>query len=255
VFRILLTLLFFTTSAHANSNSWGSWQEVEALRQSGQSAQALELLGAHPSDDPAYDYNIGTLYLDLGENGKAVAFLDRANHRLPRKESIQHNLRLARERLQQALGEGRLDPASSTIESLLDQVPRDEIRGVIGLLLLLLVAFAFRNYRKNRSLIRVFKDPACGLTEIALAITVSIWLADSFALRFPPAFTLASTTIRSGPGSEFSELSRLVPGVKLRLTGTRSNAQNSESGPVWVQVRFSPDHLGWVEDSALLKWN
>ncbi|OFZ53081.1 MAG: hypothetical protein A2428_02550 [Bdellovibrionales bacterium RIFOXYC1_FULL_54_43] len=287
---LMTTLIFFSAQAamaeSGQKMDWGNWAEARALYDSGKPEEALRAFLNHPDPENAsYYYNLGTLSFRLGRIGAALAYFEKANRLRPHDPSIQHNLQLARSTLGKAIGDEKLDRASNSLESLADRVPLDEVRGTFGLLCFILALIWLRSYLKIRELRKTLLQPAALFGLLGVAITGSLYGAQRLAEIHPPSVCLEGESIRSGPGSHFIELAQVEPGMKLRLLGPSSEAAGGSdaagvapaatlaqasptavaspgasaespkpvSQPVlWVQVRYSPDGIGWIRASSLL---
>jgi tetratricopeptide (TPR) repeat protein len=225
------------------SEVWGPWQEARAHFDAGAYSKALQSLQAAPMQTANFHYNLGTVYYQLGNHGQAVAHLEKANRLKPHDSAIQHNLKLARTQLERRIGETRLDSASSWAESVADQLPFDEVRGVMGAVVIVLIVFWGRAYWKTRSIRKTLLQPAAVLTFLALLLTTGLYWVEKSGETHPAAIALEPQIIRSGPGEQFIELSRVESGSKLRVLGGNS---------AWSQIRFGADDIGWVPASSLL---
>lgn len=282
VIQILIALsLFFAAqggladapgSALANQLTASSeFEPIQAAFQSEKFDEALRQIQAHPHDDGAYYYNLGTVLLKLGRIGQATAYLEKANHLQPHDVAIQQNLHLARNALGQSIGPERLDAASSWGETLADRLKLDEIRGAFGLVAFIIALFWIRSYIKTRKLRETLMKPAGWLGIGALAITAGLYGVERMSGLNPVAVCLEHTSIRSGPGDTYVELSQTEAGMKLRALGPTSEQINPSSVstaavppspapsagpgaalPLWRQVRYSSDGIGWIRASSVL---
>jgi tetratricopeptide (TPR) repeat protein len=245
---------------------------------SGKFESALQQMQAHPQDDGTYYYNLGTVLLKLGKTGQATAYLEKANRMQPHDVAIQQNLLLARNALSQTVGAEKLDPASSWSENLTDRLSLDEIRGAFGLVAFVIALFWIRSYLKTRSLRETLMKPAGWLGIGALAITAALYGIERLSGLNPVAVCLEHTSIRSGPGDSYVELAQMEAGVKLRALGPTSEqvstqpaaspvpgaspsaspsagpatADTVQAPPLWRQIRYSSDGIGWVRASSVL---
>ncbi len=245
IFGFVLGGLFFTPRPFASANDW---QSALSLDQQGKAQDALRLFLSHPSDDAPYFYNVGSLYYKLGQPGPAVAYLEKAKRLKPHDPDIQNNLRVAQAALGELIGTHRLNPASNWVEDLADPISLDEVRGILGLVALILVLIWIRAYAKTNDLNKTFFQPAGFFGLLGLGITVGLYSAQRLARDHPPVVCIQPETIRSGPGDQFLELAQESPGVKLRLLGSSSNEQNEQ----WYQVRYARGKIGWARASGLL---
>lgn len=243
-----LWLLCFLGNPGMSAESPG-WEQVNALARVGNWQEAIQVLEAHPNDrgeNPSYFYSFGTLHYQAGHFGLARAYLEKANRLLPHNTTIQHNLRLARKATSKIIGSERLDPASSWLESIADQIPLDELRGTLGLLALILTLIWTRVYWKSHSLRQTFFQPSGFFCALGFLVTVSLYGICRAAEQTPPLICLERQMVRSGPGDHYLEIHPVEVGTKLRLLDTSS---------LWYQVRFSRDSaggVGWVRASSVL---
>jgi len=235
-------------------NNWAQWKEARELYQQGQYAEALKSLKAQAGPGASYHYNLGIIYYRVNQLGNAVAHLEKANRLRPHDPDIQHNLLVARSALGKLVGESRLDAASTPLESFADNIPIDEMRGVLGLVVFVLTLFWIRSFAKTRSVRRTLLKPSGLIGIIALGIAMTLFAAQQLATVHPPAACIASQTIRSGPGENYLELARVEPGMKLRILGPASNTPGTDGTPgeEWKQIRYSAEGIGWIRTSSLL---
>ncbi len=242
-------------SAANSAPDWGLWAEARQLQEAGKPKEALQVLLAHPTSDCSFFYNAGTLWLETSPeplaSGTALAYLDRAKQCFPGDTEVFHNWHVAKSRFEKQMGVDNYDLSSTPFENLVGSIPIDEIRGVTGLVLVLLVGFLYRFYRSSRSLRGLFLRKEIIPIELALLITLSVLVANRFATKNPSAMVLEPATIRSGPGNSYVELKKINPGFKLRTTGERHTVTEGET-EVWIQVRYTKEDLGWTIEKSLL---
>ncbi|MGZ3698773.1 MAG: hypothetical protein ACXWPM_00465 [Bdellovibrionota bacterium] len=248
-------LIFFFLPFHAawsQPPSLGDWEEASSLYSSGQYDKALDAFRAHPRNNAAYYYNLAATLFHLGRIGQATAYFEKANHLEPHDPDIQHNLETARSALGRTLGADRLDPASSSMEILADRVPLDELRGILGLVGLILGFVWLRGYLRTRRFFKTLLQPSALIAGAAFLATGILFAAQRVAQAHPPAVCLDRQSVRSGPGEKYMELSQLEAGTKVRALGPVDTVANGTSTEEWRQVRFSADGIGWVRTSSLL---
>ncbi len=250
---LAIVLLGLAESVFANGEpgeEWADWRAAQQAAQSGNYSEAEKLLRAAPKESANYHYNLGTLAAHQGKWGHAVAHLEKANALRSHHSSTLHNLRIARRSLAQHGGpaESDLDRASNWLESLADQVPLNEIRAVLGMTGLLLIGVWARQYYRSRSLKATLLQPAGLIAAAALLITLTLYGAERTASSHPAAIALDATIVRSGPGTQFTELSRVDAGVKVRVLGP----SEQDTQDTWLQVRYGPHEIGWITASTLL---
>ena len=228
---MLFVTIFLTTSLlHAEQKL--NWQET------------LNQLQKKPESTSGYFYNLGTVYYRVGQVGRAVAFLEKANHVHPHDSDIQYNLSVAQAALSKTIGPENLDPSSSWAEKIADRTTLDEVRATLGLLAVIVVLLWTRAYLATRKVRTAILQPAGILSLIGFILTTAIYGTQRWASGFPAAVCLDPLVIRSGPGESYLPLSRVESGVKLRILEASEGA--------WQQVRYSQDGIGWVKASELL---
>lgn len=255
-FSILLALVWglsvpASTLAQASADSWS---KVVELERAGQLDEAIRLLESEASPHGADSYNRGTLYAKKGQWAQAVAYLEKAKQEIPHDPDVSFNLSIARDELEKILGPGRLDPASHWLERLADQAPLTEIRGLLGLCGLIMIALWLRSYAKHRVLRRALLQPAGLWVLFSFLLTFGLYLAERITHPSPPGMILATEIVRSGPGKSYLDLGRVEAGMKIRVLGanpTPTEQSNTES-ELWRQVRFSGDQVGWIPEKCLL---
>jgi tetratricopeptide (TPR) repeat protein len=225
-------------------NGSSDWQEAKSLYEAGKFDEALQAFQTHPNDTAQYFHNLGTVYYRVGQPGRALAYLEKANSLKPHDPETQHNLHLAQAAVGQLIGEARLDAASTGLESLADRVSLQEVRGALGLLGLLVAVLWLRAYWKTRNLKRTFLQPAGFIGLLGFGLTAGLYFTERLAQSHPPAFAVERQVIRSGPGDQFAQLGQVEPGMKIRLLGPVDQD--------WRQVRYSTDGIGWIKASSLL---
>ncbi|OFZ70322.1 MAG: hypothetical protein A3K03_03895 [Bdellovibrionales bacterium RIFOXYD1_FULL_44_7] len=244
---LVLSLILASVSLAAGEQNT-KWEEFRSFYDTGKYQEAIQSLKRHPSNDANYFYNLGNTYYRLGQFGLATAYLEKSNRTRAHDPDIQQNLSLAKAALSKQIGEDRIDPASGWIESISDNAPLDEIRGILGLFAFVLTLLWIRSYYKSRSLKRTLLQPAGLLGLLALAITASLYLIQRLNASSPPAVAVTAESIRSGPGEQFIELTRIEPGMKIRLL-----EKSAKSGDeAWQQIRYSKSSIGWIKESSLL---
>jgi tetratricopeptide (TPR) repeat protein len=238
-------------AAQSEDGNWLHWQEARQLYQSGKYDDAFQSLSAQPSgNDPLYFYNLGTIAYRQGRTGAALGYFEKANRLKRHDPDIYHNLELTRSELEKTLGPGKLDPASNWTENLADQVSLEEIRGVFGAIMLILAIFWIRTYWKNRDLKATLLRPAALVGAVALLLVGGLYWTETLASSRSPAVALSRQSVRSGPGDTFVELGQVDAGAKVRLLGSASS--EGAAAEEWLQVRFSPDGIGWVRAKDFL---
>jgi tetratricopeptide (TPR) repeat protein len=235
------------------------WSEVFKLADHRRYAEALEELQKHPREDAHYFFNLGTLYHQLGQEGPAVAYLEKAYRLQPKDSDIQSQWLLARDALGRAIGIELIDPASSGLERTFEDLPSDfrqftpPLFALIGLILALRL---YANGRKfDRPYSRIWDQPTAKMSLMCLTLSLIGWGLSLAAAANPPAICLESQILRSGPGPHFLEIAKAPAGMKVRLlrvSVTETSDPAVPASPVWQQVRYSAEGIGWIPSSSLL---
>ena len=249
---VLFFFLFILTQpALTDSPPLPQWQNIRNLYDAGKYEEALRVLTENPLPTASYYYNLGNIHYRLGKYGQATAFYEKANRLHPHDPDIQHNLKLSRSTLSQVLGQETLSPSSSWLESMADNIPPDEVRGILGVVAFIVLLFWTRSYLKTKKFKATLLRPSGYLGLIAFFITVSLYAAQRVAQSNPPVICLEEQTVRSGPGDHFLALAKINQGVKLRFVG-QSAQGSSDPSETWQQIRYAPDSIGWIRASSLL---
>lgn len=255
MWKTAFLFLVFSGASFSWAESPKEWNEVRSLYDSGKTNDALLLLLKNPSPDPSYFYNVGTMYLKTQRAGLAVPYLEKALRLSPLDRDVRHNLELARTELGRLISSERVDPASTLLDSVGDQLALAPTRAVLALLGLVLLLFSVRIYSKRGSA-KEWILSGLGPIGVVILCILSLYSASSLLVpgqplgSHPAAFPVEHQTLRSGPGDQFLELTQVEAGTKLRLLGSAPGS-NGDTG-LWYQVRFSEDRIGWIKASSLL---
>ncbi len=247
---LLSTFLFADSpSQPLTPIQWREWESVKQLYDAGKYNEALNELSTHPKEIASYYYNLGTIYFQLNQAGKAVAFLEKANRLDFHDSDININLRIARQALSQLIGKENVDPASTWTESIADRLTATEVRGGLSFGVLVFIILLFQAYVRTRNIFKALLKPAGVIGFAGFVVTLGIYGIYQMAGSSPPAICTEHEVVRSGPGERFSELGKLESGAKVRVLETVTHDQQAE---IWQQIRFSQDGIGWVRASHLL---
>ncbi len=239
---LLLTISSWVgTGAHATGYNP---DELKRLVDASKFEEAKVLL--EQSDDPsaAAFYNRGYVAFRMGQTGKAVAYFEKASQLAPSDDDTRHNLLLARQRLLNETGLKTLDPASGLLERFSEGIPVEGVKNVWGLVSLLLVFAWLRGFALKRSLRHSIFRPVALILFLAWTATTLVWSLGKSPSRHSAAVAIEASVIRSGPGPGYTELTRVVAGVKVVKLGPVQ--------PGWIQVRYDEDGIGWVESANVL---
>lgn len=232
------------------SGNWAEWKDAKSFYDVGKYEDALRALQQHPQESASYYYNLGTLFFQNGNLGQSVGYLEKANRLNPHDPDTQYHLSIARSALGRALGEDKVDPASSWLEGLADRISLEEVRTTLGLLAMIVILLWIRAYWATRNIKAALFKISGLLGILGFSITAGIYGIQRWANSCPPAISLERLSVRSGPGEHYLELSQIEAGAKLRLLGPAAQAGQGET---WKQVRFSQDGIGWAKAGSLLE--
>lgn len=246
-FGLLSFLMSFSLSIHGLASDWPTeWTDAKNLYDQGKYPEALDAfrqsVAANPSlQNGPYFYNLGNLFYRLEKYGVALAHYEKAIKMLPHHSDVLHNLNLTKQKLGNLKD---LDPSSTFLEKIADRIPLEEVRGLLGLVVLFSVFICFKPYLKTRDLKRTFRSPTGKIALFGIFLVSSLYLVELSSSQYPPAVCTEPQTIRSGPGENFLDLGQAQPGVKFRVLGPKSES--------WVQVRYGESSVGWLPFSSLL---
>lgn len=258
---VILAMFIFSGISSLRSNvkeTWENWKEARELYDGGKYEAALDAFKQNPSADASYYYNLGNVHFRLGKFGLAIANYEKAKYLRPHDPDIRHNLKLAQTNLIKTSGRENLDPASSKIESIVDNIPIEEARAILGLTAFLIIFMWTRPYLRTRSLRKTIRHPAGLCAVLAFAITGVLFLAKHTAAANPPAVCLERLIIRSGPGDTYLELTKIDEGTKIRVLGSGVEQPTSDTAKEsWRQVRYAINEdgdelIGWIRESGIL---
>ncbi len=224
-----------------------TWEEIASLNAAGKYDEALRALARAPQSSATYYYNVGTLHYQLGRFGPSVAYLEKARRMDPFDLEVRKNLSLSRAQLQKVVGSERLDPAGNWLSGLSDELPLEQIRALVGLAALLLAWTWILEYRKSSRLRPTFRSPLSVVGIVALSAALILLGVSRWGDMSHPATFLEPSSVRSGPGPSYLELSRMDAGTKIRVIGSRSVAEET-----WLQIRYSSSDVGWAPGKSLL---
>jgi|GEM_PF-804439 len=242
-----------------------NWPEVHAQYQQGRFNEALQLLKkiAPQQIDEAnratYYFNLGTLSYRVGDLGKAVAFLEKANRLASNNSQVQHNLSLARSAWGKSIGADRLDPGASLADWWIDRTRSPKAQALFALFTFAILLMAMRRYSnlRSRSIRDIYTDSNivlfCSLGIILFFMLLATTQFAGLLGTRPAAISLNRQTVKTGPGERFLELTQVETGTQVRLTGI-SVIEKIENGQstLWYQVRLSQDGIGWIREADFL---
>lgn len=223
-------------------------REAVVMARSGNPAKALELLEPREVPDSAPDaalhhFTLGSLYLETGKPGKALAHLEKSRALANSSPEMESNLTLARTRAEASTGKGSLERATFAWEAWAQSPLFFPSQAGVTVLAL---GFALRLWQRRsvRGGRRTLGALALATWGMALSFAgLQIWSAAR-----PPARALMETPIRSGPGEDFLVLAHAAPGAELRTLPSAGKLKARG----WTYVRLSPELSGWAEERNLL---
>lgn len=189
---------------------------------------------------PALELGLGNAYFKSGQLGRAVLHFERAHRLAPRDPDVQHNLLLARERVE-TVAESPPPPADAAVRWLSIHVGANSLAvGLFALYLAVLGLVGFRLWtREPRPWLRralVVLVPLLLFTTVAAVGTAryeaqprAVVVAEAVALRTAPS----ATAVAAETAPE---------GAVLPVTAERG---------AWRGVRLPDGTTGWAEASAL----
>jgi hypothetical protein len=213
--------------------------DYRELYREGKFAEALSALEQSPEalqGTYGYYYNRGIIHHALGQDGLAVAFLEKAKVLGSHTTEWQAPLEDATAGLVRTLGASRLDATSNVIEVAGESLPLDVIFIVSGAVTVLLW-FAFLLVRTRRSAIL-----RLGIASLGLSLLLGAW---SIWMSLHPLWIVSEArVVKSGPGENYLDRGTVEVGMKLRVEGeVDSNASegvnSSEKPQKWLRIRFN----------------
>jgi hypothetical protein len=106
-----------------------------------------------------------------------------------------------------------------------------------------------RAYLKTRSLLKALLKPSGWFGVFGLIVIFAFYGLYRSANSNPPAVLIVKELLRSGPGLTFPEISPIETGVKVRMVGSPSSANENET---WQKVRYKGNETAWLPASSLL---
>ncbi|MEP0546669.1 MAG: tetratricopeptide repeat protein [Rhodothermales bacterium] len=190
--------------------------------------------------DPALELRLGNAYFEAGQLGRAVLHFERAHRLAPRNEAVQHNLRLARERVPSA-EPSPLAPAEAAARWLAMRVGSDGMAallfalylGVLGLVGFQLWTKTENPWRRRALLVLV----PLGLLVAVAAVATARYEAQPRAVVVADAAALRTT-----PSSTGAVAATVPEGSVLTLAAERG---------AWRGVRLPDGTTAWAGASAL----
>lgn len=219
------------------------WNQSQLAFDEGHISDALTHTLAALKENPqdaALNYNAGNLNYRLGQFGASLAYLDHARYLAPRNKEILSAYSIAQSALFSSIGTRDLDPGATWYESLGETIPLDALTAFFSIGFFCCVYASLHRIKtggiKKATL-------GVGATALFLCLTLGTGLFVFLRPKTNLAVCLEKTTLRSGPGESYLQLSVLDPGIRVRVTGKPGE---------WIPVRYAPNSLGWVKTSSML---
>jgi hypothetical protein len=242
---LLIAACFLASAGIARSEEAGLQDalKLSAEKQWGKATELYRSLNKKSDSlSPAFYFDYGTTALQAGLTGEANAMLWRAAFAAPFDNDIRGNLEITQEKLAPDVRAVR--PATwfswwpEGARTLPWQIPV-----LCGLLLLGPVLLSVG--RKRRALSPAMLSLA-GLASVALFVGgFSAWQTST-----PAAGVVQSTSVNSGPGASYPQITSIQAGSLVNLEESRDG---------WSKIRYVDSRLqesvGWVESSTVLKLN
>lgn len=189
-------------------------------------------------------YNLGTCYLNLGDVGRAVLNLRKAEKLAPRDEDIEANLFIARSMVEKPVQSGMTGFVRTGISDFHRKLTFWE-SAVITIILYFLCAgtvvagILVSRRRFKRRFFRV--GTILGILLIAASVSVSLKIIEYEA----PCTAVAVESghaARNGPGDHFAEVYSQQAGYEMHVLRRQSG---------WVEVKLLNGYTGWVPESSI----
>ncbi len=227
---IILPIIGHTTTPLSFSNGLKSYQE-------GRYQQAniyfLETLKESPHNSTVL-YNLGLTEFQIGNQGKALGYLRRAQYFAPQSAEIKSAL-------------GFINPSQNktlTITNILRKIPLDILIGffTLGLFLTIYKGLIYLSRRKSSSFPTSLLILFC--YTFILSLTVGYKIKDQYTPR--ATITVPKTGAHSGPSENQASLFEINEGVEV-LVHKKLHS--------WLQITAPSGRTGWIhENTALISW-
>ncbi len=190
--------------------------------------------------DPVLELRLGDAYFEAGQVGRAVLHFERAHRLAPRNADVQHNLRLARERVA-STESPPLAPAEAAARWLATRAGGDNLAAVLFVLYLSVLGLvAFRLWTKTAS--PWIRRALLVLVPLGLLVAVAAVATARYEAR-PRAVVVADTAaLRAAPSASAAVAATMPEGTVLPVTAERG---------AWRGVRLPDGTTAWAGASAL----
>jgi hypothetical protein len=239
--RAWITALAVSVAAPALP-AGGTWASPASVEESVRAESTAGTNGAPTADagNATTLYNAGTLALERGEIGPAVAFLTASKRLEPRAADIRANLEQAETASLLARGGDASDTSSFDLPVLLSAA---ESWWVAAILLALAAIFALAGIaRRVPARLRIAFP-----TLLGLGLLISAWLhiqAWEEAAHPEAVVVRPALSIERGPGEPSRAAALLGAGERVRLGAVRGRQ---------VEIRIGGNSIGWADREGLWK--
>jgi hypothetical protein len=189
---------------------------------------------------PGLELRLGNAYFEAGQFGRAVLHFERAHRQAPRSDAVQHNLRLARERVASA-EPSPLAPAEAVARWLATRIGGDTLAVLLFVLYLgVLGLLGFWLWTKTTS--PWLRRTLLVLVPLGLLVAVAAVATARYETR-PRAVVVAdAAALRTTPSATAAVAATVPEGSVLTLAAERG---------AWRGVRLPDGTTAWAGASAL----
>jgi hypothetical protein len=227
---LLLLAGLAIASTVLNSNVEADVAAVEAANQLyvaghyAEAAQIYEEQVARGVQDSAVFYNLGNVYFQQGDLGRAVLNLERAAQLNPRDADIEANLALVRAQTTELFAEETAGPLTALAQVSERLTENETAVLVLGFWFLLGFLFLVRRQAKSERTRKALQYAATFVLLLLLLFGVSL-VSRTFLAQTAPSGVVVSPTVAvsSGPGVEFATDLSLTGGTAVNLVERQGN--------------------------------
>lgn len=241
--RYFILLLVFSSLAAANNNVSEQLEHAEKLYQASQAKEAANLYEqVTTGNQAALLYNLALSYWQSGEHGKAYGALLKAEKRAPFDSDIRNNLDFFRANLP---AETRYVQAKSKIlffaPSFMQKMPYFWLLLALCALLPIFLHLLMSNKKPQMGKIFIL-----GSFFVFFICVQGIEQLDKN--QIDAVITSKTLTLRSGPGTNFQEVTSLSEGSLVTIEENKGD---------WLKLNFTlskeknREVVGWAEQSAI----
>ncbi|MCP5050339.1 MAG: SH3 domain-containing protein [bacterium] len=245
VMIIAMTMVTGVPGAAAAEVSQDRFDEANRLYEEGKYADALtiyremETLGSHWK----LFYNMGNCYYKSGLLVQAKIYYLKARRLEPFDSSIEKNIKIVNQRLNDKIPTPKPDFISRLVLRLESFISLNALSIVLLLLVVVFNVFLFQLIRKGKNRWIIYGISFSLVLAMFLGV-YHIYRAGKHNRRNVAVITVEDARLRSGPGENNTVLFKVNPGLKVKIIDSSSSGQ-------WLQVSASTDIAGWVEADSL----